>query len=139
MARAASTNSSAATARTWARVSRMKVEVADRPMAIIALIRLGPRKAASAIARIRNGIASSASVSRDDRPVDPAAGVAGEQSERQAEGDRERHRDEAGAEGGARAEDDPREHVAPDLVAAERMREARRRRATLPQSVAVGS
>ena len=42
--------SSAATARTCARVSRTKVEVAERPMASMALVRLGPRKAASAIA-----------------------------------------------------------------------------------------
>src|SRR5438270_484102 len=34
------------------------------PMAIMALRRLGPRKAASAMARIRKGIASMASVSR---------------------------------------------------------------------------
>lgn len=74
MARAASTNSSAATARTCARVSRMKVEVAERPMAIIALTRLGPRKAASAIARIRKGIARSASVRREIAPsIQPPA------------------------------------------------------------------
>ena len=34
-------------------------------MAIIALVRLGPRKAASAMAKIRNGIASMASVARE--------------------------------------------------------------------------
>ena len=52
----------------------MKVEVAERPMAIIALTRLGPRKAASAMARIRNGIASSASVRREIAPsIQPPA------------------------------------------------------------------
>ncbi|CFU08015.1 Uncharacterised protein [Bordetella pertussis] len=53
------------TASTWPRVSRMNLGAADTPMAIMALVRLGPRKAASAIARIRNGIASSASVARE--------------------------------------------------------------------------
>ena len=43
----------------------MKTGVAAMPMAIIALVRLGPRKAASAIARIRNGHASIASVMRE--------------------------------------------------------------------------
>jgi len=42
-------------------------------MAIIALVRLGPRNAASAIARIRNGHARKASVSREIKPTDPAA------------------------------------------------------------------
>ena len=48
----------------WPRVRRMKIGVAETPIAIMALPRLGPRKAASAIARIRNGQASMASVSR---------------------------------------------------------------------------
>ena len=52
-------------ASTCARVSRMKIGVAAMPIAIIALVRLGPRNAASAIARIRNGQASSASVMRE--------------------------------------------------------------------------
>ena len=43
----------------------MKTGVAETPIAIIALVRLGPRKAASAIARIRNGQASIASVMRE--------------------------------------------------------------------------
>jgi hypothetical protein len=38
------------------------------PIAIIALVRLGPRNAASAIARIRNGQASIASVMREISP-----------------------------------------------------------------------
>src|SRR5688572_27117020 len=56
----------------------MKIGVAEMPMAIIALVRLGPRKAASAMARIRNGQASIASVTREmsastQRPRYPAA------------------------------------------------------------------
>lgn len=47
-------------ASTCARVSRAKTGIRDTPIAIMALIRLGPRKAASALARIRNGIASEA-------------------------------------------------------------------------------
>ena len=43
----------------------MKIGVAEMPMAIMALLRLGPRKAASAMARIRNGQASMASVMRE--------------------------------------------------------------------------
>src|SRR5271165_336504 len=43
----------------------MKIGVADTPIAIIALVRLGPRNAASAMARIRNGQASMASVMRE--------------------------------------------------------------------------
>ena len=58
------------------------------PIAIIALLRLGPRKAASAIARIRNGIASIASVMRDQR-IDQAAAIAGQQPDRHP--DAERH------------------------------------------------
>ena len=50
---------------TCARVSRMNTGVAEMPIAIIALVRLGPRNAASAIARIRNGQASIASVMRE--------------------------------------------------------------------------
>ena len=52
--------------------------VADTPMAIMALLRLGPRKAASAIARIRKGQARKASVMREMTvstapPMKPAA------------------------------------------------------------------
>ncbi len=43
----------------------MKTAVAAMPIAIIALVRLGPRKAASAMARIRKGQASIASVMRE--------------------------------------------------------------------------
>ncbi len=43
----------------------MKTGVAETPIAIIALVRLGPKKAASAIARIRKGQASIASVMRE--------------------------------------------------------------------------
>jgi hypothetical protein len=49
----------------WPRVSRTKIGVAEKPMAIIALVRLGPRNAANAIAVMRKGIASNASVMRD--------------------------------------------------------------------------
>jgi hypothetical protein len=49
---------------TWPRVSRTKIGVVVMPMAIMALPRLGPRNAASAMARIRNGQASMASVMR---------------------------------------------------------------------------
>ena len=52
----------------------MKTGVAEMPMAIIALVRLGPRKAASAIATIRNGMASIASVIRMMSPsIQPPA------------------------------------------------------------------
>src|SRR5262249_11920278 len=51
--RAASTKSSTLTAITWPRVSRTKIGVVAMPIAIMALPRLGPRNAASAIARIR--------------------------------------------------------------------------------------
>ena len=65
MARAARMNSSALIAIVCPRVSRTNTGVAETPIAIIALVRLGPRNAASAIARIRNGHASTASVSRE--------------------------------------------------------------------------
>jgi hypothetical protein len=42
----------------------MKIGVVVMPIAIMALRRFGPRNAASAIARIRNGQASMASVMR---------------------------------------------------------------------------
>jgi len=42
---------------TWPRVRRTHTGTCDTPIAIIALVRLGPRKAARAIARIRKGIA----------------------------------------------------------------------------------
>ncbi len=84
----------------WPRVSRMKTGVAVTPMAIMALLRLGPRKAASAIARIRNGMASIASTMRDSTRVDPAAGIARQQAERHADAQRDADRHEAGAERG---------------------------------------
>jgi hypothetical protein len=48
-----------------ARTSRMKIGTAERPIAIIALVSDGPRMAANAIARIRKGQASIASVTRE--------------------------------------------------------------------------
>src|SRR5215472_11476370 len=57
-ARAASTYSSALTVRTVLRARRTNTGRAAMPIAIIAFVRLGPRNAASAIATIRNGIAS---------------------------------------------------------------------------------
>ncbi len=118
MARAASTNSSAATACTWARVSRTKIEVAESPIATMALVRLGrgrPR------ARWRGSGRGSPAARRSahDRPVDDAAGIARQHPERQAERDGERHRGQARPQRGPGAEDDAREHVAPDLVGAE--------------------
>ena len=63
---------------TWPRVRRTKIGVAETPIAIIALVRLGPRNAAIAIARIRNGQARKASVMREISastapPMKPAA------------------------------------------------------------------
>ena len=46
------------------RARRRNVGKAAMPMAIMALVRLGPRKAASAMATMRNGMASMASVIR---------------------------------------------------------------------------
>src|SRR5690349_3156953 len=54
-ARAASTYSSALIASTVLRARRKNTGSAAIPIAIIALVRLGPRNAASAIAAIRNG------------------------------------------------------------------------------------
>jgi peptide/nickel transport system permease protein len=67
IARAASTKSSAFTASVVPRVRRMNTGVAEMPIAIMAFDRLGPRNAASAMARMRNGQASSASVRRETR------------------------------------------------------------------------
>jgi len=64
-ARAASTYSSVFAASTWARVRRTNTGVAETPIAIMALERLGPRKAARAMARMRNGQASMASTMRE--------------------------------------------------------------------------
>ena len=50
---------------TWPRVRRMNTGVAEMPMAIIALVSDGPKKAARAMARIKNGAANSASVQRE--------------------------------------------------------------------------
>jgi len=46
----------------------MKRGIAEMPMAAIAFVRLGPRNAESAIARIRIGIDSSASATREITP-----------------------------------------------------------------------
>ena len=51
-----------------AREADERSAAAAMPIAIMALVRLGPRKAASAIATIRNGMASIASVMRMMRP-----------------------------------------------------------------------
>ena len=64
-ARAARMKSSALTASVCPRDRRTKTGVAEMPIAIIAFVKLGPRNAASAIARIRNGQASIASVIRE--------------------------------------------------------------------------
>ena len=63
-ARAASTYSSVLIASTVPRARRRNVGRAAMPIAIMALPRLGPRKAASAMATMRNGMASMASVMR---------------------------------------------------------------------------
>ena len=63
-ARAASTYSSVLIASTVPRASRTKVGRAAMPIAIMALPRPGPRNAASAMATMRNGIASMASLMR---------------------------------------------------------------------------
>ena len=125
-ARAASMYSSTLTLITWARVRRTKIGVAEMPIAIIALVRLGPRNAASAIARIRNGQARKASVRREisastKPPTKPAR-----QADRHAEGERDRDRDDAGEQRRARSPDDAREHVAADVVGAEPVRRRRR-------------
>ncbi len=61
---AASTYSSVLMASTVPRTSRTKVGRAAIPIAIMALPRPGPRKAASAMATMRNGIESMASLIR---------------------------------------------------------------------------
>ena len=109
---------------TCARVRRMKIGVAEMPIAIIALVRLGPRNAASAIARIRNGQASIASVMREISASTQPPDVAGEQADRHAERQRDRHRHHAREQRGARAPDHARQHVAADLVGAEPVRGA---------------
>ena len=58
--------------------------------------------------------------------VDLAAGVAGEQSNRDADRQRNDHRDDAGEQRRTRAEYHPRRHVAADFVGAEPVFEARR-------------
>ena len=68
IARAPSIYSSLRMAITWPRVSRAKIGIAERPMAIIAFVRLGPKNAPSAIAMIRNGQASKASIKREITP-----------------------------------------------------------------------
>ena len=102
------------------------------PIAIIALVRLGPRKAASAIARIRNGIASIASMSAHQHAVDDAAEIARRQA-RAAPRPRVRCDTETtpGQERGAAAPDDARENVAAEFVGAER--DAAPRAACAPQ------
>ena len=124
-ARAASTNSSAATACTCARVSRTKIEVAERPIATMALVEARAQEGGERDGQDQERDRQQRVGEAHDRPVDPAARVAGEQPEGQAEGDGQRHRDQARPERRAGAEDDAREHVAADLVGAERMREAR--------------
>ena len=104
----------------------MKIGVAEMPIAIIALVRLGPRNAASAIARIRNGRREHRVGHARDQRVGPAADVAGEQADRHAERERDRHRDDAGQQRRARAVDHARQHVAADLVGAEPVRGRRR-------------
>ena len=61
-----------------------------------------------------------------DQHVRHAARVAGEQSDRHADRQRDQHRHDAGEQRRARAEDDARQHVAADLVGAEPVRGARR-------------
>ena len=69
VARAASTYSWVAASIVAPRATRTKIGAAVMPMAIMALVRDGPRNAASAMARIRNGQASMASTSR---PITPS-------------------------------------------------------------------
>ena len=73
----------------------MKRGAVETPIAIIALVRSGPRNAASAIARIRNGQASMASTMRLSTDVDPALREAGEQPGRHADAGGDQHRDDA--------------------------------------------
>src|SRR5450755_26279 len=80
----------------------MNTGVAEMPMAIIALVRLGPRKAARAMARMRNGQASIASVMREIRasvqpPTYPASKPIGTPS------DSEMHTETSPARSDARA------------------------------------
>ena len=55
--------------------------------------------------------------------VRPAAGVSGDQTDEHAHRARDAHRDHAHQERDARAEDEPAQDVAPDLVGAEQVRE----------------
>jgi hypothetical protein len=117
----------------------MKIGVAETPIAIIALVRLGPRKAASAIARIRNGQASIASTMR--------------RSVRRSSRRRSRREVPSGTpiasamptemspalQRGAGAPDDAGEHVAADLVGAEPVRSDGGLRTWAIQLVAMGS
>jgi len=61
-----------------------------------------------------------------EQAVDPAPGVAGEQPDGHAEGERDRDRDETGEERGAGTVDHARQDVPADLVGAEEVRRARR-------------
>ena len=100
--------------------TRTKTGTAEMPMAIIAFCRLGPRKAASAIASTRKGQASSASVEARDHHVDDAAEIAGHQTEA---GGRPAPRPSTETKPAAserlRAEDDARQHVPAEIVGAE--------------------
>ena len=60
-------------------------------------------------------------------PVRAAARIPRGEAEESSYGQRDRHRREAGHQRDARAPDHPRQHVAPDIVGAERMMNARPR------------
>ena len=61
-----------------------------------------------------------------EQRIDPPAEIARDQPERHADRNCNRHRDDAGKQRGARAEDHARQHVTPDIVGAKPVQRGRR-------------
>ena len=104
------------------RATRMNLSAVDTPMAIIALVRSGPRNAVRAIARIRNGQASIASTTRDSSasiqpPANPASSPARTPIPAAIS-----HRDHARQHACPRPEQHARQHVAAILIDTHPMR-----------------
>ena len=117
---AAATKSSDFSRSASERTTRMTPGICAMPIAMAALPRRRPRIAAKPTARMRNGKASSRSVSRE-MTRSSRAEVAGDEPERHADASGCRDREHADQQRGPDAEQDAREHVPTEVVGAEQV------------------
>ena len=83
--------------------------------------RVLPKKASTARAMIRNGMLAWKSISIRISRLDPAAEMRGDEAHGGAEGRGDHGAEEGDQQADADRHDEPREHVAAELVAAQRM------------------